>query len=108
MSGASSVTGVVNQVSGVITNVGNLRFHPFATSGIGIYNLTGGTIYLGSGGITADGGAYQVNLGGGTVSAVVDWSSSLNMNLTGIGGTVAFNRQATTFHCLVFFPAQAD
>ncbi len=38
----------------------------------------------------------RVNLGGGTVSAVVNWSSSLNMNLTGVNGPVKFNPAGNT------------
>jgi fibronectin-binding autotransporter adhesin len=91
--GANAViTGLVNQVSGVITNLGNLYFDPFFTQGYGIYNLTGGSIYIGSGGITAfAGGSYQVNLGGGTVAAETSWSSALNMTLTGNNGAVTFD-----------------
>ncbi len=86
------VTGVVNQVSGVITNVGNLYFSPFFTQGHGIYNLTGGSIYIGAGGATVfSGGAYEMNLGGGTIGAVASWSSVLNMNLTGVNGPTTFN-----------------
>jgi autotransporter-associated beta strand protein len=91
--GANAViTGLVNQVSGVITNVGNLYFDPFFTQGYGIYNLTGGSIYIGAGGITVfSGGSYQVNLGGGTVAAEASWSSSVNMTLTGNNGPVTFD-----------------
>ncbi len=86
------VTGLVNQVSGVITNVGNLYFSPFFAQGHGIYNLTGGTIYIGSGGITQFGGSVnELNLGGGTIAASTSWSSALNMNLTGVNGAVKFN-----------------
>ncbi len=86
------ITGLVNQASGVITNVGNVLFSPFFTQGYGIYNLSGGTIYIGSGGITAFGGAsYELNLGGGTVAAGTSWSSPLNMNLTGVNGAVTFD-----------------
>jgi autotransporter-associated beta strand protein len=86
------VTGLVNQVGGVITNVGNLNFSPFFTQGHGIYNLTGGSIYIGAGGITVfAGGGYEMNLGGGTIGAYAPWSSSLNMNLTGSNGPVSFN-----------------
>ena len=96
--GANAViTGLVNQVSGVITNVGNLLFSPFFTQGHGIYNLTGGTIYIGSGGMTVfSGGGYEVNLGGGTIAAGASWSSPLNMNLTGINGPVTFNPEGNT------------
>ncbi len=91
--GANTViTGLVNQVSGVITNVGQLYFDPFFSQGHGIYNLTGGTIYIGSGGITVfAGGGYELNLGGGIIAAQASWSSSLNMNLTGSNGPVTFN-----------------
>ncbi|MGC3958530.1 MAG: hypothetical protein QM813_11490 [Verrucomicrobiota bacterium] len=86
------ITGVVNQVSGAINNVGELRFSPFFTQGYGIYNLSGGSISIGSGGITAfPGSVYEVNLGGGTVAAITSWSAAVNMNLTGVNGPVTFN-----------------
>ena len=96
--GANAViTGLVNQVSGVITNVNNLLFSPFFTQGHGIYNLTGGTIYIGSGGITVfSGGGYELNLGGGTIAASSSWSSPLNMTLTGNNGAVTFNPVGNT------------
>jgi autotransporter-associated beta strand protein len=91
--GANTViTGVVNQVSGAINNVGELRFSPFFTQGYGIYNLSGGSISIGASGITAfPGSSYEINLGGGTVSSVTSWSSALNMNLTGVNGSVTFD-----------------
>src|SRR5262249_17170 len=74
------VPGMVNQVSGVISNVGQLYFSPFFSQGRGFYNLTGGSLYIGAGGIIAfSGSTYQMNLGGGTVGAVAPWSSALNM-----------------------------
>lgn len=86
------ITGVVNQVSGVITNVGNLWLDSAFSTGYSIYNLTGGSLYIGSGGITVySGGSYEMNLGGGTVGAEASWSSSLNMNLTGSNGPVTFD-----------------
>jgi fibronectin-binding autotransporter adhesin len=89
-----TITGVVNQVGGVITNVGNLLFSPFFAQGHGIYNLSGGSLYIGAGGITAfSGAAYEINLGGGTIGAVASWSSSLNMKLS---GAVAFNPAGNT------------
>lgn len=42
------------------------------------------------------GGSYQINLGGGTVAAQAGWSSSLNMNLTGINGPVTFSPAGNT------------
>ncbi len=96
--GANAViTCAVNQIGGVITNVGNLFFDPFFTQGHGIYNLTGGSIYIGSGGITVfSGGGYDINLGGGTVAAGASWSSSMNMKLTGSNGPVTFNPAGNT------------
>ena len=89
---AGNIMGVVNQTGGVITNVLNLYFSPFFSTGNGIYNLTGGSLYIGSGGITVfAGGAYQMNLGGGTIGAVASWSSALDMTLTGSNGPVTFN-----------------
>ena len=71
------MTGVVNQVSGVITNLNNLEL-PLTTggNGLGVYTLSGGSIYIGSSGITTAGGSsrYAINLGGGTVGAAVSWS----------------------------------
>lgn len=91
------VTGVVNQVSGVITNVGQIFFDSFFTTGHGIYNLTGGSLYIGSGGmVVQSGGTYEVNFGGGTVGALANWSSSLDVNLTGINGPVNFNTASNT------------
>jgi fibronectin-binding autotransporter adhesin len=54
-------------------------------------NLTGGRINLGKWGMRTGGTTYAVNLGGGTMGASADWSSSLNMTLTGTGGNVTFN-----------------
>jgi len=91
------ITGAVNQVGGVITNVGQLYFSPFFTQGHGIYNLTGGSIYIGAGGIISFGGSVnEINLGGGTIGAVANWSSSVNMSLTGINGPVTFNPGGNT------------
>jgi autotransporter-associated beta strand protein len=100
--GSVLITGVVNQVSGIITNVGNLSLGALSAQGYGVYNLSGGSIYLGTnistlaGGITTISGKYAINLGGGTVGAVANWSSSLKMNLTGSNGPVTFNPNGNT------------
>jgi len=92
-----AVTGVVNQVSGVITNVGQIFLDSFFSTGYSIYNMSGGSLYIGSGGIVVQsGGGYEIYLGGGTVGASADWSSSLNMSLTGTGGAVTFDPQGNT------------
>ncbi|OYV03783.1 MAG: hypothetical protein CFE26_20345, partial [Verrucomicrobiales bacterium VVV1] len=54
-------------------------------------NLTGGRSNLGKWGMRTSGTTYAVNLGGGTMGASADWTSSLNMTLTGTGGNVVFN-----------------
>ena len=93
----ADITGVVNQSGGIITNVLNLYFSPFFANGNGTYNLTGGSLYIGAGGITVfSGGAYQMNLGGGTVGAITNWSSALDMTLTGINGPVTFDTETNT------------
>jgi len=97
--GSTLVTGVVNQAGGVITNVGSLVIpQTSGANGLGVYNLNGGGLYLGAGGITTAGGnsAYAINLGGGTAGAYQSWSSSLDMNLTGSNGPVTFDTAANT------------
>jgi fructan beta-fructosidase len=89
-------TGRVNQARGVITNLNALELGPQESGGLGIYTLTGGNLYLGSGGITTGGGNYAVNLGGGTIVAYASWASSLSMNLTGSNGPVTFDTAANT------------
>jgi hypothetical protein len=44
------ITGLVNQVGGVITNVGLLALPGLGGNGCGIYSLHGGSIYIGEGG----------------------------------------------------------
>jgi len=88
----TAITGLVNQASGVITNVGQLYMSPFFTQGHGIYNLTGGSIYIGTGGIISFAGSTnEMFLGGGTVGATASWSSALNFMLTGTNGPVTFD-----------------
>lgn len=96
--GANTViTGVVNQVGGVITNVGSLYMNPFFVQGHGIYNLTGGSIYISTAGITNyPGSTYELNLGGGTVGAEDSWPSAANLNLTGVNGPVTFDTAGFT------------
>jgi fructan beta-fructosidase len=88
-----SITGLVTQVSGVITNVSDLWVG--WGNGYGVYTLSGGSIYIGANGISTTGN-YAVNLGGGTVGAETSWTSSLNMNLTGSNGPVTFDTGGNT------------
>ncbi|HXA44273.1 MAG TPA: autotransporter-associated beta strand repeat-containing protein, partial [Candidatus Angelobacter sp.] len=91
--------GFVNQIGGVITNVNEICI-PFlnagSDNGLGVYTLSGGSVYLLGGGIVNNGPNYTINLGGGTVGAETSWSSSLNMNLTGSNGPVTLNPAGNT------------
>ena len=55
-------------------------------SSAGTYNLNGGLLALSAGGLTQGSGTATFNFGGGTLGALAPWSSSVNMNLSGIGG----------------------
>ena len=90
------ITGMVNQVGGVIPNVGGLNVGALTGSGFGIYNLAGGSIHIGSGGISTSSGNYLINLGGGTIAAQASWSSPLDMMLSGSNGSVTFDTAANT------------
>jgi len=97
--GSTLVTGVVNQVGGVITNLNNLLIpNQSGANGLGVYTLSGGSVYMGASGITTAGGSsrYAINLGGGTVGAYQSWASSLNLNLTNLSGSVTFDTAANT------------
>lgn len=96
--GSTLMTGVVNQVGGVITNLNEMRIPQTSggANGIGVYTLSGGSIYLLGGGIVTDGSRYAINLGGGTVGAEANWSSPLNMNLTDLNGSVTFDTTVNT------------
>ena len=85
------ITGLVSQVSGIITNVGNLWLGGATAQGYGAYTSSGGSIYIGAGGITTVSGLYSINLGAGTVGAEANWSSPLNINLTGLNGAATFD-----------------
>ncbi|HNX34158.1 MAG TPA: autotransporter-associated beta strand repeat-containing protein [Kiritimatiellia bacterium] len=92
--GGSAFTGMVEQSGGVITNAAGLSLG----NGIafGGYTLTGGSIFLGSGGIAGATGRHEVVLGGGTVGASTSWSSSANMELTCQNGATVFDTATNT------------
>ena len=56
--------------------------------GVGNYNLNGGLLLVGSGGITPIDTFYSFNWGGGTLGATAPWSSSVYMSLTGSNAAV--------------------
>ncbi len=93
----SGSTGLLHQVGGVFTNVNEIRIPTTGGgNGLGVYTLSGGSVYLLAGGIVNDGPSYAINLGGGTVGAETSWSSSLNINLTNLNGSVTFNPAGNT------------
>jgi hypothetical protein len=81
----------LKQTGGTIMDLFKLDLGASRSFGLGVYTLSGGTITIDFGGIVSDDGLYQINLGGGTVAASSSWSSSLNMNLTNLNGSVTFN-----------------
>ncbi|MCW1926654.1 autotransporter-associated beta strand repeat-containing protein [Luteolibacter arcticus] len=86
-----SGTGVVNTSSLVVNgrseghNTGGANPQPDTV------NLTGGRLNLGKWGMITEGTTYAVNLGGGTLGASANWSSSLNMAFTGTNGNTVIN-----------------
>ncbi|RYD22416.1 MAG: hypothetical protein EOP88_08150 [Verrucomicrobiaceae bacterium] len=73
--------------SGAAT-VEKLQIGQGAIDGTGLVNVTGGDLYVGSGGIlkSSTGPAYlaELRLTGGTLAAKADWSSSLPVNVAGV------------------------
>lgn len=97
LSGALTVTSNFNagapfytQSSGTL-NVGSIVLgdNQTSTTGSRTFNLVGGRVNVGSGGIASTGtttATRVVNLGTGTLGASADWSSSLPINLTTVAG----------------------
>jgi autotransporter-associated beta strand protein len=92
--GAGSPSGAVfTQWGGTNSVAGSLEFWTGGHNGNdnATYNLNGGVLSLASGPSAAGEygelwGAYTFNFGGGTIASTAPWSSSLNMNMSGIGG----------------------
>ena len=83
--------GVLRQTNGVI-NVGTeLEVPQSGRSGYGIYSLEGGTINIGYGGIYCAGGSSAIYLGGGTVAATTNWTTTSAMTLSGTNGNLTFD-----------------
>lgn len=87
----TQTNGVINTPALVLDNRGTTTYAPFTNT----YTLEGGTINIGQWGIQSGSGSavttYQVNLGGGTVGSLTNWSSVLRMFITGTNGDVTFN-----------------
>ncbi|MBR0238707.1 MAG: autotransporter-associated beta strand repeat-containing protein [Thermoguttaceae bacterium] len=89
-------SGTLNQSGGTI-NVGRMNLNARDDQQVGTYVMTGGTLNVGTGGIMAiesGSGRYVIKLEKGTITAGAstltankgDWTSNLNMELTGTGG----------------------
>jgi fibronectin-binding autotransporter adhesin len=79
-------TGTINQSGGTIIGYITLGF---LSTSKGTYNLQGGTLRLG--GLAKGSGTAAFNFGGGTIQANANFTSSLPMNLTGIGGNATID-----------------
>lgn len=80
-------------IAGGTTSVGTLNFGNSSTAGTGSLTLTGGSLYVGSGGLVSLGtGTFtsSVSLSGGTVGASASWSSAMSMTLGTTNGNVTF------------------
>lgn len=88
-SGTVTTAGVTFGGVETVGGVYNSTAHPFATM-----NISGGTVYVGSLGIsqaTVAPATNTINLSGGTIGASASWSSSMAMILsTGANGNVTF------------------
>ncbi|MBB5351444.1 autotransporter-associated beta strand protein [Haloferula luteola] len=71
--------------NGGTVNVGTLELGAYLNTGTGIYDLSGGRLNVGGGGITSASLLYELRLGEGTLGALADWSTDLAMTLTGDG-----------------------
>jgi len=83
-------TGVFTQNGGDVSAYGLRLDNRGDTAGTDTYTMTGGTLTLGAGGITAN-ASTQINLGGGRILASAAWGSSRPMTLTGTNGNVTFD-----------------
>lgn len=95
-------TGIFTQTGGVATVHGLILDNRGNTAGDDTFNLEGGTFNVGPSGIgsgTANANtSYIINLTGGRLAATANWSSPLNMRLTGLGadGDVTIDTRANT------------
>lgn len=91
----AGVTASFNQAGGNVL-VRQLDIGANLTFGSGTYNLEGGGLTVGDGGITSTNALYTVNLGGGAVGAAASWASNLAMHLTGTGGDTTIDTSSHT------------
>ncbi len=86
LSGSGLLSAPNENINGSFTQSGGTNSTGTLQVG-GTYNLSGGVLAAQSGVPTYGyDGATAFNFGGGTLAASAPWSSSLNMNMSGIGG----------------------
>ncbi|WP_425616767.1 autotransporter-associated beta strand repeat-containing protein [Anatilimnocola sp. NA78] len=86
LSVATDGTGTFLQTGGTVNTTQLDVNSRVPVGGSGTYTLNGGTLNVGSGGVVSDGTPFFVNLGGGTLRATANFTSSLPMNLTNATG----------------------
>jgi autotransporter-associated beta strand protein/T5SS/PEP-CTERM-associated repeat protein len=79
----TSGSGTVTQTGGNVSVAGTLWLG-YGSTGIGVYNLNGGTLTLQA--LSGGSGTATFNFGGATLQASAAFSTSVPMTLTGIGG----------------------
>lgn len=98
MSYGSSASAVFDLSGGIVSakgiQIGSLS-GTFTANPTNQINITGGTLYLDSSGISlpkSTGGNYRFNASGGTIAATADWTSACNapINLTNSNGDITF------------------
>ncbi len=88
-------TGIFNQTGGTVTASGMVLDNRGDTAGTDTYTMTGGTLVLGSFGISGN-ASTQVNLQGGTVRASASFTAALPVTFTGGSTTLDTNGFAIT------------
>ena len=89
----TSTPQAVMTMEGGAATVGTINFGSSSTAGSGSLTISGGTLYLGAGGMNQLGTgtfACTVSLSGGKIGAFSDWSSSLPMTLGTTNGSITF------------------
>jgi fibronectin-binding autotransporter adhesin len=92
---AATQVATMIQSGGTITSYGGVLFGGATAAtytGTAVWTMTGGTIYLGAGGISegTQSAAEIITLSGGSVGAIENWTGSLPMVLDTINGDVTF------------------